>query len=92
MTIRKRGTDIVTPPHGVTVPEDHDEVQPALINFTYHRTLWIVAEKHVQPGADDWRKEWSCVWVWADRDGNVKETYTGTEYDMPAHFKKHLEA
>lgn len=92
MTQRKRGTDIVTPPHGVTIPEDHEKVKPTVVNFTYNRVLWIVAEKLVDENNKDWRKIWSIVWVLADRDGNVKATYTGTEDTLPALFKKYLEA
>ena len=91
MNKRKRGIDIITPPHEVEIPEGHNPIAPRSINFTYQRVLWIVADKYVDPQLEGWER-YEFVWVLADRDGNVKATYTGKKSTLPAKFKKYLEA
>lgn len=86
MANRKRGIDIVTPPHGVNVPDGHrNDYRPVLVAFSYHRVVWITSEKVIEPGNVEFH------WVIADRDGNVKDTFTGEKKDLPRKFKKYLE-
>jgi hypothetical protein len=91
MSKRKRGLEIITPPHGVTIPEGHNEITPKPVRATYQRVLWIVADKYVDPQLEGWER-YSIAWVLTDRDGNVKATYTGKRSTLPALFKKYLEA
>ena len=84
MTKRKRGIDIVTPPHGVTIPEEHRTYSPVLIQFTYHRALWITSEKVISPGNVEFH------WVLADRDGNAVAVVTCERANLPALFKNYL--
>lgn len=80
----KRGIDLVTPPHGVEVPEGHrNDYRPVLVAFSYHRVVWITSEKVIEPGKVEFQ------WVLADRDGNVKATFTGERKHLPAVFRKY---
>ena len=85
MNKRKRGTDFVTPPV-VPIKEGYKNYPPVFVNHTYHRILWITSEKVIQPG------KVIFTWVLADRDGIVKTTATSERVNLPAKFKKYLEA
>jgi hypothetical protein len=62
----------------------HDYL-PVWIGHSYARCLWIVAEKVIEPGTVEFH------WVLADRDGNVKDTFTGERKNLPRKFKEYLE-
>jgi hypothetical protein len=84
------GIDIITPPHGVTIPEDHNEINPPRpAGVSQRRILWIIADKYTDPQLEGWER-YSIVWVLTDRDGDVKATYTGKRSTLPAALKKYL--
>ena len=69
----------------VQVPADHrNDLNPSLINHTFVRALWITSEKFISDGVIEFH------WVWATRDGEVKEQITATKEKLPAKWQKRL--